>query len=135
VFARVLRAASGGGGVTWVRLDDRFADHPKNAALSDAAFRAQIEAICYCAGALTDGKIARGIARRWNAKAIAELVRNGSWIKTPAGYEIHDYLNYQKTKQAVLLERERRARAGSENGRKGHAHLRHLQAVEPEQTA
>jgi hypothetical protein len=121
--------------VTWVRLDDRFADHPKNAALSDAAFRAQIEALCYCAGALTDGRIAKSVAKRWSVRAVNELVRNGTWRETTSGFEIHDYLSYQKTRAAVIQEREKRRAAGRENGKKGHALERHLQAVEPEQSA
>ena len=39
----------------WVKLDDRFTDNPKIARLSDKAFRVYVHALCYSAGALTDG--------------------------------------------------------------------------------
>lgn len=35
--------------MSWVRLDDQFADHPKVVGLSSDAFRLHVSAMCYCA--------------------------------------------------------------------------------------
>jgi hypothetical protein len=50
--------------LTWVKLDDRMPEHVKVASLGDRAFRAHIEALCYCAGSLTDGFIPEAVAKR-----------------------------------------------------------------------
>lgn len=47
--------------MSWVRLDDGFADHPKIAALDDRAFRIHIWALCYSARHLTDGFLAQEV--------------------------------------------------------------------------
>lgn len=80
----------------FIRLDDGFADHPKILALSDAAFRLHVAAICRCnqndtvsvenaearllAGYLSDREAAQD--------AISELVRAGLWGKTDEGWDL-----------------------------------------------
>ena len=43
--------------MTWVVLDDKMPEHPKNVGLSDGAFRLHVSGICYCNRHLTDGII------------------------------------------------------------------------------
>lgn len=96
--------------MTWVRLDDGFADHPKIDALSDAAYRMFVNGLCYCAQQLTDGTIPEGRIERLlpirRPKARAELLAAGLWTATETGVEIHDYLTYQPARASVLAERE-----------------------------
>jgi hypothetical protein len=99
-----------GGGVTWVKLDDHFADHPKILGLSDAAYRAYVDGLCYCARYLTDGAIptaAVKVVSRRRAKVTAELLEAGLWDQNGKGVEVHDYLTYQEP-AATVLERRRR---------------------------
>lgn len=106
--------------MTWLRLDDGFTDHPKVAALSPRAFQAHVTGMAYCARNLTDGFIPARKAKDIAGEALPELVakpRQGKplWTKTGTEYEIHDYLDYNPTRESVLAERarntERKARS------------------------
>jgi hypothetical protein len=108
--------------MTWVKLDDQFPIHRKVGALSDAAFRLHVEALCWSARNLTDGRIEteelRTVTRIGRAERYAaELVRWGAWRETETGWEIHDYLDYQQSRSKVLQTRELRAAAGKAGGK------------------
>ena len=93
--------------MSWVKLDDGFPDHPKALGLSDAAFRAYIEGLCYSARFLTDGLLLLPIARRFaNAKALSQLADASLWEAVSTGWQIHDYLAYNPSREKVLAERE-----------------------------
>jgi hypothetical protein len=108
--------------MTWVKLDDQFPIHRKVGALSDAAFRLHVEALCWSARNLTDGAIEteelRTVTRIGRPERYAaELVRWGAWRETETGWEIHDYLDYQQSRSKVLHMREVRAAAGKAGGK------------------
>ncbi len=94
--------------MTWVRLDDSFSDNPKVAGISDAAFRAYVTALCYCARQLTDGVVPTIMLRRLGirAKDITELVEVGLWHEADVGIVIHDYLKYNASRAKIEAERE-----------------------------
>lgn len=101
--------------MTWVRLDDGFANHPKFRGLSDAAFRLHLSALGDCALHLTDGRIGsrnpeslpRAPQGRKLKATIDELVSSGLWEPHPdGGWQIHDYLEYQPSRAKVLADRE-----------------------------
>lgn len=93
--------------MTWVKLDDGFADHPKVVALSDSAFRAHVSALCYASRQLTDGFIPEEVALKWAPVAhIALLLARKLWDRVEGGFQIHDYLEYQVSKQRVQNWRE-----------------------------
>ena len=99
--------------MTWVRLDDGFAAHPKVVGLDDRAFRLHICALCYAGQHLTDGAITSQslrfvgeLAQISYPGAIAKrLVSAGLWDAIEDGYEIHDYLRYNSAKADVERER------------------------------
>jgi hypothetical protein len=92
--------------VTWVKLDDGFADHPKIESLSGDAYRAFIGGLCYCARFLTDGHIPPPrIKKLANRKVQGELERVGLWEPNGNGVNVHDYLIYQESREAVLERR------------------------------
>jgi len=98
----------------WVKLDDRFPSHRKVALLSDRAFRLHVSAICWCAENLTDGHISdRELTLVANIRAIKatakQLEEAGVWDRTDEGWLIHDYLDYNPSREQVLLERKRNA--------------------------
>jgi len=98
--------------VAWVRLDDGMPSCPKIAALSDAAFRAHIIGLCYCGRWLTDGFIPTTEAPP--KVLLDELlakprIGESPWEETDGGYEIHDYLVYNPSREKVLAEREAKA--------------------------
>jgi hypothetical protein len=132
-------------GVTWVRLDDGFTQHPKVAAAGPLAIAMQVAALCYCNKNLTDGFIPRAVARTlldweldnddayWTITVKTDdgrsedltpefvwdcLLSAGLWDRVPGGFRIHDYLEYQPSKDEVLALREVRAEAGRIGGLK-----------------
>lgn len=105
----------------FARMSLDYADHPKIAGLSDAAFRAHIEMILYSRRYLTDGQIAKQIAKRWLSSTLDELASNDpenpSLSKQADGsYLIHGFSEMQETRSEVLRKKEIRAAAGRRGG-------------------
>jgi hypothetical protein len=98
----------------WVKLDDRFPSHRKVALLSDRAFRLHVSALCWCSENLTDGRIADRelplVAHVRGIKATAQqLEAAGVWDRADGGWVIHDYLDYNPSREQVLAERKKNA--------------------------
>lgn len=106
--------------MTWVRIDDGFADHPKILAAGPLAIVAQIRALCYCARHLTDGHLPEPAA----AQLLADLspltadvlIEAKLWHRNGRGYVVHDYLRYNPTRHAVMKLRANRKKAGQAGG-------------------
>ncbi|MEU2924158.1 hypothetical protein ABZ636_03725 [Streptomyces sp. NPDC007251] len=84
------------------------------ALLSDRAFRLHVSAICWCAENLTDGHITDRelplITRLRNVKATAQQLEDaGLWDRSDSGWFIHDYLDYNPSRDQVLAERKKNA--------------------------
>jgi hypothetical protein len=105
--------------MTWVRIDDKFAMHPKVAALDPGlrafAIELHLAGLCYCAQYLTDGLVPAGQVTRLAdfsahgvdvASVAGALVRVGLWERAPGGHAIHDYLQYNPSRARVEKERE-----------------------------
>lgn len=100
----------------WVRFEDTFDQHPKVIGLSDAAYRMWTRAIAYCSRNLTDAFLSRAAAKElrpgdW-ARCAGQLIKVGLFEAAESGYLVHDYHDYQPTKQRVLDIRAARAKAG-----------------------
>jgi len=127
--------------MAWVRIDDRFASHPKVLAAGPLAMAMQIAALCYCNRELTDGYVPRSAARTlldWEivraddriykigvscgmsgddvgcAWVIGILVESGMWEEVQGGYQVHDYLDYQPSREQVEEERAKTAKRQEE---------------------
>lgn len=122
--------------MTWIRIDDQFADHPKLLAVGPLGLALQISAICYCARHLTDGFMSRVTVRAlvaklslpwsdqsgvdWSAAATSGMqgceasefdwpglmVEAGLWDEVDGGYKVHDYEHFNPTKAQVTKQRE-----------------------------
>ena len=95
----------------WVRIDDQYPEHPKITAAGHLAGWLDVCAMAYCNRALTDGFIADAMVPRLSSvpapvKRAGELVAAGRWVRVEGGYQIHDYLKFQKSKVQILKERE-----------------------------
>ena len=106
----------------FARLSLDYADHPKIAVLSDEAFRAHVEMILYSRKYMTDGQIAKQIAKRWPQQALNELLANDSeapsLLELDSGdYLLHGLADMQETKQEIEAKRQVRAEAGRKGGR------------------
>jgi hypothetical protein len=148
--------------VTWVRLDDGFARHPKVAAAGPLAMAMQVAALCYCNQELTDGFVPRAVARTllnfesddgqtyWMMRVCTDdgrdeeltaefiwdcLISAGMWEKVPGGFRIHDYEDYQPSKEDVLALRDVRAEAGRKGGLQRAAHIKEANEAKAKQVA
>lgn len=106
-------------GVKWVRLEASFPDNPKILELAYAgrhrAITVYVCGLAYSGAQGNEGWIpAPALARIHGRKTDAtHLVNAGLWIPRPGGWEIHDWLDYQPTNDAIAL-RTKRARAAAE---------------------
>lgn len=96
-------------------------EHPKIIGLSDAAFRAIIEATFYARRMLTDGFLdERVVLRRWGQEVADELSSNDShrpsWIRVDGGWQIHDFEKHHPLRSEIEAKRAdvsaKRSRAG-----------------------
>ena len=119
--------------MSWVKIDDQMADHPKFAGLdrfAPLALALQVRAFCYASRHLTDGFLPAGIIpglldgfESWGIETggvrgmfavgsdgdefdwPAIMVGAGLWEQREGGYLIHDYLDYNPSKAEVLAQR------------------------------
>ncbi len=96
--------------MTWLKLDDRFDEHPKFVGLSDKALALWLKGLAYCSRHLTDGHIPKAVLRRLDGtpKAAKELVAAGlweEWADYPDEYLVHNYLVHQRSRQTVEAQR------------------------------
>jgi hypothetical protein len=87
--------------VAYVRLDDSVMDNPKMLALSDRAFRGWVWGLCYAQRHLTDGFLPLQALTAAVKRAAGELQTRGLWGVVDRGFQIHDYLEYQDSKELV----------------------------------
>src|SRR4030095_3352299 len=110
---------------TWVTWDDQMPEHPKIVSLSDGAFRLHVSAIAYANRFLTDGIVhAETVSRvvpRDSQTYLDELLTRMLWVEViPAKtYEIHDYLDWNKSRAEVEEQRGYISKVRSEAGKRG----------------
>lgn len=86
--------------MSWLRLDDGFAQHPKIVALTPRDRWTWLELLCYCARYRTDGRVPAGIADVVRGATTGFLQRCGQLRLLDAdpasegGFLVHDWLDY-----------------------------------------
>jgi hypothetical protein len=93
----------------WVRIDENAMDHPKVGALSDGAFRLWVQALAYCQKHLTDGYVSDHAVRSmrtFSPKRRSELETAGLWDRAESGIQVHDYLVWNDSREAVTAKRD-----------------------------
>mgnify|MGYP000983724929 CR=1 FL=1 len=110
--------------MAYTSTDYSFWTNPKiRFAGRDAAFL-YIAGNGFCNEYLTDGfisdtdieTVAFNAFQRQPKKAVESLVRAGLWDRVPGGYQIHDYLDYNKSKQEIEELRSKKTAAGRKGG-------------------
>lgn len=101
--------------MAFAQFDDGYADHRKVAGLSDAAFRLHTAGILYCSRHLSDGFVevveVPRLVRRYRKAALAELLDSGLWRdQAGLGFVIHDYLQWNPSREVVLERKEKAAK-------------------------
>jgi hypothetical protein len=94
--------------VTWVRIDDQLHSHPKFTAawsMEPASVGLELLALSHSAAYLTDGKVDGLFVRPWfrstarRTRAVDALVESGLWVPDGRGWQIHDYLDYNESRE------------------------------------
>lgn len=105
----------------WIKVAVDLPDAPKVEALSDGAFRALIEMLCYSRDKLTDGVLRDRIAEKRWGRHLEELCTNDdenpSLIRVEGGYKLHDYEKHQETRADVEARKARLRANGAKGGR------------------
>lgn len=99
--------------MSYAQIDDGILDHPKLLDAGEDAANLFIRGIIWCNGKLTDGRITKSALQRLTmkrdaAKHAADLVRVGLWTDEGPHWQVHDYLQWNDSREKVLG---RRARA------------------------
>jgi hypothetical protein len=102
----------------WAKVDDQFTDHVKVVGLSLAARGMWLCGLVYAARRSTDGFIPASIPQREAAGEdaapyVQELLDAGLWDRADGGYQIHDYLKYNPSKDDLDAVRIARSEAGA----------------------
>ena len=110
--------------MAWVRIDDQVGRHQKFLAAGPAASWLWVLGLAYCQSQLTDGFISDqvlpmiGIPR--GAKPLADrLVVAGLFERVESGYLVHDYLDFNESRDAALARKAEVHTARVEAGRRG----------------
>lgn len=119
--------------MTWIRLDDSILDHPKFVDLDHGAIVLWLAGLAHCNRFTTDGLIAAAhvpkMLRSYNVSAPAPglLVSRGLWEPHPDGFTVHDFADYQPTKEKIETRRDQYRRSKQES-RRGSVHSGHYVA-------
>lgn len=105
--------------MTWVKLDDRWDEHPKMLRVGDLGRLMWVCGLTYSARNLSDGFIPfEAVARLTSLRAwkplASKLVQAGLWELADGGYAIHDYQDYQPLRAEVDASRESHVRRTKE---------------------
>ena len=97
--------------MSWLRIDDQFARHPKVLKAGPLASWLHVAALCHSASYLTDGFIDADTlpmlaAVPKPADLARKLVAVGLWEATEGGWLIHDYLEWNPSSEQVKADRE-----------------------------
>ena len=124
--------------MAWIKLDDQFRNHPKILAAGPLASWLYVCGLTFAGQYLTDGHIPSTmlgmLAAVDNAQELADrLVDVGLWEEVDGGYQIHDFTEYNPTREEVRGIRAARAEAGRRGGLNSAASKRQANATANEQ--
>lgn len=93
--------------MTWFKVDDTLATHPKARAAGLAAMGLWVVAGAWSSQHLTDGFVPTWFVKSWPSgqKRAALLVENGLWDATENGWVFHQWDERQPSKEHVEAER------------------------------
>lgn len=100
--------------MTWVRIDDHLHAHPKFRLaweIDQASVGLELLALSHSAAYLTDGAVDERFVQPWfrsatrRRRAVDALLEAGLWLPNGAGWQIHDYLDYNESRDQVVARR------------------------------
>jgi len=111
--------------MAWARIDDNFFSHPKVRKAGKDAVILYMAALCHSNAYMTEGFIADDVLDLIGIQAFQnepkssanKLVECGLFIRVEGGYQIHDFLEYNYSRQQINDIKAKRAQAGRQGGR------------------
>lgn len=111
--------------MAWARIDDNFFSHPKVRKAGKDAVILYMAALCHSNAYMTEGYIADEVLaligmqafQNQPNKAAEKLVQCGLFIREESGYLIHDFLEYNYSREQIEELKSKRAAAGRLGGR------------------
>ena len=111
--------------MAWTRIDDKFLMNPKIQSAGAYGMALYLSGLIYSNTNLTDGYIPDvmlpvlcGLAYQTPSKKVAGLLVDlNLWERVSGGYQIHDFLTFNKSKQEIDLLNKQRAENGAKGGR------------------
>jgi len=100
------------------RLDTHWHNNPKVLQLGLSAMGLHAWSISYCDSELTNGFVpAAALPNLVGLKTASRvLIEAGRWEVVPGGYQLHDYLVHNRSRERVLAIREKNAARKRRNG-------------------
>jgi hypothetical protein len=96
--------------MTWARVDDRFFSHPKVVGTSLAARGLWITALSWSSSMETDGRIPASVLQVFSPydpdPLTNELVARGLWERTEDGFRVHDFLDWNPSRETLTARRQ-----------------------------
>lgn len=112
--------------MSWIKLDDQWMDHPKIIRAGRDARDIWLASITWCAKHLTDGYFPTELLPSLAVMAGVDVANCQTfartlldlclWDATDDGYIVHDYLDYNPTKEQTETNRIARSEAGKAGG-------------------
>lgn len=97
--------------MAWFKVDDGMHSHPKILDAGNEAIGLWARCGSYCSHYLTEGFVKRDVALLYGDMALVDvLVKVGLFEPVEGGWQMHDFLDYNPTKEKVLAEREAAAK-------------------------
>jgi hypothetical protein len=103
--------------MSWFKVDDGFHCHPKVLEIGNAGAGFYVRCGSWVSQQLTDGFVPRSIALLYGDKDLIEsLVETRLWMPVDGGWQMNDYLHYNRSRgeveadRAAAAERQKRAR-------------------------
>ena len=109
-----------------MKIDDGYHRNPKVRAAGLHARALHLAGLCWTSANLHDGRIPRAMLALIAAEAevkpsvVKRLVEVGLWHETPDGWEIHDYLEFNRSAAQIQADREA-AKRRQQKGRQSQA--------------
>ena len=111
--------------MAWARIDDNFFSHPKVRKAGKDAVILYLAALCHSNCYVTEGFIADDVLELIGIQSFQndpkpsadKLTECGLFIRVEGGYQIHDFLEYNYSRQQINDIKAKRAEAGRQGGR------------------
>jgi DnaD/phage-associated family protein len=111
--------------MAWTRIDDKFLNNIKIQKAGALGMSLYLAGLIHCNTNLTDGFIDEEILpmlyglsfQTPRNKSVERLVELKLWHRVDGGYEVNDFLDFNRSKSQIEIIKEKRAESGSKGGR------------------